>query len=455
MISGQLFDDAVELARAEAHAAAVERRVRPAGDDAGALLREPDPVALPPDARVELEVRAAVERPVGVAPKRDRHRRHRLRDHELAELADERLAVRVEGVGCDAEQPARDLAFEHREERGAADDAAAHVGAAAAVHEQHVRPELLDHVAVALGRERRACRSEDPDRAEVVRAPRLETRLPARHEERRADAHERRPGLRRHLPLPVEARPRRVAVEHHDRRAHEERGDERVPHHPRGRREPEEPAARLQVPAERVRLEVLEQDAAVPVDDRLRAARRPRGEEDEERMVERDGLERERRALGEQVAPRDAHRERRSRRRARARRAGASAARRGSSRAPRDGRSCGPGSRSRRRRAARRARAARGGRRRCGRRARARSSPRLRRCSRSRRTRRASPECSAGTRRRGLPGRHRAAGGRCVHVPPALGAPRTSARREGASASGRRRRPAPRPRLDRAGARRS
>ena len=35
-------------------------------------------------------------------------------------------------------------------------------------------------------------------------------------------------------------------------------------------REPEQAAARLQIPAERVRLEVLEQDAAVPVHDRLR-----------------------------------------------------------------------------------------------------------------------------------------------------------------------------------------
>ena len=47
----QLLDDAVELARAEADAAAVERRVRAARDDAAAALREHDPVALAPDAR--------------------------------------------------------------------------------------------------------------------------------------------------------------------------------------------------------------------------------------------------------------------------------------------------------------------------------------------------------------------------------------------------------------------
>ena len=48
---GQLLDDAVELARAEADAAAVEGGVRAARDDAAAALREPDPVALAPDSR--------------------------------------------------------------------------------------------------------------------------------------------------------------------------------------------------------------------------------------------------------------------------------------------------------------------------------------------------------------------------------------------------------------------
>ena len=143
--------------------------------------------------------------------------------------------------------------------------------------------------------------------------------------------------------------PGRVAVEHHDRRPHEERRDERVPHHPGGRAEPEQAAARLQVPAERVRLEVLEQDAAVPVDDRLRPAGRPRREEHEERMVERDGLEGERTRLGEELLPGDRVRRPCARRRGRARRGGAWGGRRGSSPPPRDGRSTGRGSRSRRR----------------------------------------------------------------------------------------------------------
>ena len=86
----------------------------------------------------------------------------------------------------------------------------------------------------------------------------------------------------------------RVAVDHHDRRAHEQRRDERVPHHPGGRREPLQPVAGLQVPAQAVVLQVLEQDAAVAVHDRLREPGRARGEEHVERVRERQRLELER-----------------------------------------------------------------------------------------------------------------------------------------------------------------
>ena len=42
-----------------------------------------------------VEVGLAQPRAVGVVPEEDRHRRHRLGDHELADLADVRLAVLV------------------------------------------------------------------------------------------------------------------------------------------------------------------------------------------------------------------------------------------------------------------------------------------------------------------------------------------------------------------------
>ena len=54
-----------------------------------------------------LEVGGAVARAVRVVPEADGHRRHRPPDHELAELADDRLAVEVEGDGVDAEAAAR------------------------------------------------------------------------------------------------------------------------------------------------------------------------------------------------------------------------------------------------------------------------------------------------------------------------------------------------------------
>ena len=50
-------------------------------------------------------------------------------------------------------------------------------------------------------------------------------------------------------------------------------------------------------------LRYLEQDAAVPVDDRLRPACRPGREQHEQRVVEGDRLERERPGLGEQLVP--------------------------------------------------------------------------------------------------------------------------------------------------------
>ena len=144
------------------------------------------------------------------------------------------------------------------------------------------------------------------------------------------------------------------------------------------------------------------------VHDRLRPARRPRREQHEQRVVERDREELERPRLGEQLVPGE-----RIRNGVLAvgdvrRRGAASGGRRGSSPARRDGRSSGRGSRSRRPRAAPWARAGRGGRRRCGRRARARSSPRPPRGSPRRRTPPGSRGCSACRRRPGRRGGRRA-----------------------------------------------
>ena len=47
----QLLDLAVDLRGADAHAAGIERGIRPAVDDEAAVLRPPNPVAVAPDAR--------------------------------------------------------------------------------------------------------------------------------------------------------------------------------------------------------------------------------------------------------------------------------------------------------------------------------------------------------------------------------------------------------------------
>ncbi len=82
-----------------------------------------------------------------------------------------------------------------------------------------------------------------------------------------------------------------VAVVEDDRGAGQQAGDEEVPHHPAGRREPEEAVAGVGVDVEVELLQVLEQDAALALDDRLRQAGGAGGVEDPERVVEGDALE--------------------------------------------------------------------------------------------------------------------------------------------------------------------
>ena len=151
---------AVDLGRAHADAAAVDRRVRAAVDDRGAALGDLDPVAVAPDAGVHVEVALAVALAVGVVPEADRHRRHRLGDHELADLADQRLAVRVPGLDRRAERARLQLALVDRQQRAAADERGADVGAAAGGEQPRVLADVLVDPAEALGRQRRAGRAD-------------------------------------------------------------------------------------------------------------------------------------------------------------------------------------------------------------------------------------------------------------------------------------------------------
>src|SRR4029453_2556363 len=101
---------AVDLARPHADAAAVDRCVRAAADDGGPALGDLDPVAVPPDPRVRGEVAVAVAASVGVTPQEEGHGRHRLGDHELSDLADQRSPLGIPRLDACAESAPLQLA---------------------------------------------------------------------------------------------------------------------------------------------------------------------------------------------------------------------------------------------------------------------------------------------------------------------------------------------------------
>ena len=99
-----------------------------------------------------------------------------------------------------------------------------------------------------------------------------------------------------------------AAVVEDDRGVGEQDADEEVPHHPAGRGEPEDAVAGLRVEVQVELLQLLQQDPAVALDDRLRQAGRARRVEDPERVVEGDAVELELGARPERLdlAPADA-----------------------------------------------------------------------------------------------------------------------------------------------------
>src|SRR5207248_1648735 len=105
---------------------------------------------------------------------------------------------------------------------------------------------------------------------EVATVAGLDSFFLARGDVARARAEARDPRGIGEIPQRAEVRVRRVAVEEDDRRLGEQRADEEVPHHPAGGREPEDAVAGARVEVEAELLEVLEQDPALAVDDRLR-----------------------------------------------------------------------------------------------------------------------------------------------------------------------------------------
>ena len=240
---------------------------------------------------VLLEVAGAVAAAVLVAPEEDGHRGHRLGHDQLADLADHRVALLVPGLDGGAEGAALELAPVDRQQRDAADEGGAEVGAAAGREEPGVGAEVLVDPVEALGRERAAGRAHRLEPAEVAPRPGLDPGLHAGGDVGGAGAEHRHPGPLGEVPEDAHVGVAGAAVVEDDRGPGQQPGDEEVPHHPAGRREPEEAVAGVGVDVEVELLQVLEQDAAVALDDRFRQPGGARGVEDPERVVEGDPLE--------------------------------------------------------------------------------------------------------------------------------------------------------------------
>ena len=282
----------VDLAGAHAHALAVDGGVRAAVDHGAAPGRDADPVAVAPDARVHREVALAQALAVVVAPQEQRHRGHRLGDDELADLVREAPALLVPGLHRAAERAALQFTLVHRQQRAARHERRADVGAAAGREQPDVRSDVLVDPSEALGRQRRARRADCAQRFQVVVPARLDARLLAAREQAGADAHAGDLSVLIELPQHAQVGVGGTAVVEHDRGFAEQAADEEVPHHPAGRGEPEHAVVRAQVEVQAL-LQLLDQDPAVALHDRLRQAGGAGRVEDPQRMVERDLLEAE------------------------------------------------------------------------------------------------------------------------------------------------------------------
>lgn len=170
-------------------------------------------------------------------------------------------------------------------------EAAADVGAAADGGDPQVGVDLVVEPAEAVGRERGAGGGDALDAREVEVAARVDAGLPAGHDIGGRGAEEGCSGLFRDAPLGADVRVAGAAVVQHEGGSGEEAGDEEVPHHPAGGGVPEEAVLGAEVAVQADLLEVLQQDAALGLDDRLGEPGGAGGVEHPERVVEGDLLE--------------------------------------------------------------------------------------------------------------------------------------------------------------------
>ena len=258
-----------------------------------------------------LEVALAVAAAVGVAPEVDRHRRHRLGDHELADLADQRLALGAPRLELDPERAGLQLALVDGQRRYAADECGADVGAARG----REQPDVLvgsTRRPTRTPRARAASRSTRPSGASRGRGPPTGA-MPAFWQLAMKAAlvpKQVMPASAARSQSTSQVGRAGVAVVEDDRGLARQRRDDEVPHHPAGGREPEQPVVGVQVDVEVHLLQHLDQDPAVAVHDRLRQSRRARAVEHPQRVIRRHVLEHERRPprRGAAAPPSRAHR---------------------------------------------------------------------------------------------------------------------------------------------------
>src|SRR5262249_48481628 len=106
---------AINLCRADAHAAGIEHRVRAAVDDEAAMLRLRGEIAVAPDTREPREIGVVVLAAIGIVPESDGHAGEGTAADELALFIHRRsFAVIGEDVNGHAEARCLNLAAPHR-----------------------------------------------------------------------------------------------------------------------------------------------------------------------------------------------------------------------------------------------------------------------------------------------------------------------------------------------------
>ncbi len=128
----------------------------------GAPVGQGGPVPVGPHAREPLEVGRPVTAAVIVVPESHRHGRQGGRQHQLALLADQRLAVIVEHLDGGTHAPARDLAGPDRVQGAGTHEAGADVGATAKRRQHDVTRHLFVDPVGRGGRQRRTGRAQRP-----------------------------------------------------------------------------------------------------------------------------------------------------------------------------------------------------------------------------------------------------------------------------------------------------